>query len=280
MESPGTRLKRLRLEKGISLEEVHKKTKVHLNILKAIEEDNLINFSPVYLKGFLKIYCKFLGVDPHEYIPEYKEPEYRAALVDKLKEEPAAASATKPVSLFQVIANIIGRLKPYIKNLKRKQVVVTLAVVIGIIFLFKIGRMFSVKGSPSRKISRVATKSKTGDRKTSAGSASRASSVTAQPTPSSVTIPQDKPVTSIKLGIRAKEDCWIQLKADGRMIFQNILKKGRYESWQADQKIEFSLGNAGVVDLEVNGKLVSNLGRRGQVIKNIVITREGLTIPR
>jgi len=53
MESPGTRLKRLRLEKGISLEEVHKKTKVHLNILKAIEEDNLINFSPVYLKGFL-----------------------------------------------------------------------------------------------------------------------------------------------------------------------------------------------------------------------------------
>ena len=64
------------------------------------------------------------------------------------------------------------------------------------------------------------------------------------------------------------------------MVFQNILKKGRYESWQADQKIEFSLGNAGVVDLEVNGKLVSNLGRRGQVIKNIVITREGLTIPR
>jgi cytoskeletal protein RodZ len=277
MESPGTRLKRLRLEKGISLEEVHKKTKVHLNILKAIEEDSLINFSPVYLKGFLKIYCRFLGVDPHDYIPEYKEPEYKAVLTDKLKEEPAAA---KPVSFFQITANVIGRLKPYIKNLKRKNVIVTLAVMISVILFFKLGKTVSIKGGSSKKRSRAAVASRTSDRKTRDAGVSQGNLATVKSTPSTITIPQDKPVTSIKLGIRAKEDCWIQLKADGRMIFQNILKKGRYESWKADKKIEFSLGNAGVVDLEVNGKLVSNLGRRGQVIKNIVITREGLTIPR
>ena len=277
MESPGTRLKRLRLEKGISLEEVHKKTKVHLNILKAIEEDNLINFSPVYLKGFLKIYCRFLGVDPHDYIPEYKEPEYKAVLTDKLKED-----AAKQVSFFQITANAIGRLKPYIKNLKRKNIIVTLVVILGIIFFFKLGKIVSTKGESSKKITRPATAIKASDKRTKTAKASQRDSATTKvvSSPSTITIPQDKPVTVIKLGIRAKEDCWIQLKADGRMIFQNILKKGRYESWQADQRIEFSLGNAGVVDLEVNGKLVSNLGRRGQVIKNIVITREGLTIPR
>jgi cytoskeletal protein RodZ len=256
---------------------VHKKTKVHLNILKAIEEDSLINFSPVYLKGFLKIYCRFLGVDPHDYIPEYKEPEYKAVLTDKLKEEPAAA---KPVSFFQITANVIGRLKPYIKNLKRKNVIVTLAVMISVILFFKLGKTVSIKGGSSKKRSRAAVASRTSDRKTRDAGVSQGNLATVKSTPSTITIPQDKPVTSIKLGIRAKEDCWIQLKADGRMIFQNILKKGRYESWKADKKIEFSLGNAGVVDLEVNGKLVSNLGRRGQVIKNIVITREGLTIPR
>ena len=58
MESPGARLKKIRLEKGISLEEVHKKTRIHLDLLKAIEEDSLINLSPVYTKGFLKIYCQ------------------------------------------------------------------------------------------------------------------------------------------------------------------------------------------------------------------------------
>ena len=276
MESPGTRLKRLRLEKGISLEEVHKKTKVHLNILKAIEEDSLINFSPIYLKGFLKIYCNFLGVNPQDYIPDYKEPEYKAVLADKLNE-----SLSKSPSFFEIISNAIGRLKPYIKNLKRKNVIVALAVIIGIIFFFKLGKIFSTRGDSSKK-PRLASASREAAKGTKTTRAGQRDSATIKvgPSSSTVTIPQDKSVTVIKLGIRAKEDCWIQLTADGRMVFQNILKKGRYESWQADQKIEFSLGNAGVVDLEVNGKLVSNLGRRGQVIKNIVITREGLTIPR
>jgi len=276
MESPGTRLKRLRLEKGISLEEVHKKTKVHLNILKAIEEDNLINFSPIYLKGFLKIYCKFLGVDPHDYIPEYKEPEYKAVLADKLQED---ASKPKPVSFFETASNVVGRLKPYIKILKRKNIIVTLVVIGAVVLFFKLGKMISIKRGSSRA---AATASRESDNRAASARVSQTSPVAVKTDSgsSAITIPQDKPVTVIKLGIRAKEDCWIQLKADGRMIFQNILKKGRYESWQADKKIEFSLGNAGVVDLEVNGKLVSNLGRRGQVIKNIVITKEGLTIPR
>lgn len=277
MESPGTRLKRLRLEKGISLEEVHKKTKVHLDILKAIEEDNLINFSPVYLKGFLKIYCKFLGVDPHDHIPDYKEPEYKAVLSDKLKE-----SSKNPASFSRVASNAMGYLKPLLNNLKRKNVIIALVVIVGVIFVFKLGKIVSARGSSSKKITRAAAASKASDKTTKAVKASQIAPVTieSESAPSTISIPQAKSATGIKLGIRAKEDCWIQLKADGRMVFQNILKKGRFESWQADEKIEFSLGNAGVVDLEVNGKLVSNLGRRGQVIKGIVITKEGLTIPR
>jgi len=84
----------------------------------------------------------------------------------------------------------------------------------------------------------------------------------------------------IRLAIRAKEDSWIQIKADRRTVFQNILKKGRSESWEAKDKIELSLGNAAGVDLEINGKLIPSLGRRGQVIKNILITKEGLSIKR
>lgn len=75
MESAGARLKKLRLERGFDLEEVQKKTKIHLNILRSIEEDNFINISPVYLKGFLKLYCQFLGVDPKDYLVDYKEAE-------------------------------------------------------------------------------------------------------------------------------------------------------------------------------------------------------------
>ena len=54
METIGAKLKKIRLEKGLTLEEAHKQTKIHLNILKAIEDESLVNFNPVYIKGFLK----------------------------------------------------------------------------------------------------------------------------------------------------------------------------------------------------------------------------------
>jgi hypothetical protein len=82
------------------------------------------------------------------------------------------------------------------------------------------------------------------------------------------------------LGIRARENCWVSLKADGKVVFQRVLEKGRYESWEAKDKMELSLGNAGAVELEVNGQLFTNLGRRGQARKNIVITKDGMTVNR
>jgi hypothetical protein len=83
--------------------------------------------------------------------------------------------------------------------------------------------------------------------------------------------------TGIRLAILAKEDCWINLKSDGKVVFHGSLKKGRTETWQAKEKLELSVNNAGVLNLEVNGKLITNLGRKGQALRNIVITREGMT---
>ena len=81
MQGCGVRLKKVRLERGISLEEAHKKTKIHLDILKALEEDSVVNLNPIYVKGFLKIYCNFLKVDPREYITDYKETATTAQIV-------------------------------------------------------------------------------------------------------------------------------------------------------------------------------------------------------
>ena len=82
------------------------------------------------------------------------------------------------------------------------------------------------------------------------------------------------------LTLHAKDNCFVQLKTDKKTVFQGILKKGRSESWSANERIDFSLGNAGVVELEVNGKFIPSLGRKGQALKNIVVTKEGLSIER
>ena len=53
------------------------------------------------------------------------------------------------------------------------------------------------------------------------------------------------------------------------------------QSWSAKDNIEFTLGNAGVVEVELDGRVIPPLGRKGQAIKNIRVTKnEGLIVPR
>lgn len=253
MGTTGAQLKQVRLQKGISLEDASKKTRIHLNVLKALEEDSLVNLSPVYLKGFLKIYCKFLGVDSRDLAPEA-----RGAVVGA--PEPAERKTKQPVTL--------APLKDASMRMK-KALVVTVAGLFAVAFLFHIGRNISL-----RRHARL------DDRKAKASALLPAIKTrTAQEDTARKSSKTEKPVSSvIKLALRTRGDCWVLLKADGKTVFQGVLKKGRAESWQAKEKIEFSLGNAGVVDLEVNGKLISQLGRKGQVVKNAVVTHEGLSL--
>lgn len=265
MSNIGERIKKIRLEKGLSLEDVHKKTKIHMNILKAIEEDSLVNFSPIYIKGFLKIYCNFLGVDVKDFVSDYKE--NRPVVQVPQPEANPQVSLKNPDASFD-FSKILS---------KAKTAALILAVLFLTILVFRLGKfVFSKVGSllPKHKQTAVLVNPKQ-ERKNIA--------LPAQKTREQIQTPKVKALpalSDIRLGIRAKDDCWMQVKIDSKTIFQNILKRGRFESWKAKDKIELSLGNAGVVELEVNGKLISTLGRRGQALKNIVITKDGLSTSR
>lgn len=267
MESVGERIKKLRLEKGLTLEEAHKRTKIHLNILKAIEEDNLINLNPVYIRGFLKIYCKFLGVDPNEYIADNKDEEAAESQAAVTLYGPDTKEDSSPV--FKKSAPKLPALKFPLKPIIA---VIVLALFIG--FLFQLGKFISYRFSQFSKRARPAIVAKALPSKPQKSRGQAVMSAVKQ----SQQIVSKNSGSGIRLSILTKEDCWINLKNDGKLIFHGILKKGRTESWQAKERIELSLSNAGVVNLEVNGKLITNLGRRGQSLKNIIITKEGLNI--
>jgi transcriptional regulator with XRE-family HTH domain len=275
-ESAGVRLKKIRREKGLSLEEVHKKTKLSLGVLKAIEEDSFVGFNPVYLKGFLKIYCKLLGVEPKDFIADYQVPETQARLLSESQPQEKTDSFLK---------DTIVKLDSF-RKINSKTIFLVLSILLFLIGLFYLGKfmasrrvsktreakspLFITERMPKKKIQSLATKKLV------------VPAVTSRQQPRQVTPPKSKDIVSIiRLGMRAKEDCWVHLKIDGRVVFHGILKKGKFESWQAKEKIEFSLGNAWAVELELNSKPIPVLGRRGQALKNIVITREeGLIVPR
>ncbi len=72
MQSVGEKLRNARLGKSLSLEDVYRATKIHPPVLEALEQDRAHNFlSFVYIKGFLKTYAQYLGLDAEKLLAEY-----------------------------------------------------------------------------------------------------------------------------------------------------------------------------------------------------------------
>ncbi len=275
MPAYGAQLKEVRLSKGISLEDAHRKTRIHVNILKAIEEDNFVNISPVYLKGFLKIYCEFLGINPSEYIPDFKDTIKRSYIPEEEPVEEKITKMKRPVK--QGVRNFDLRKFPVGAVVGVSAVIIVLIIVFSIIRAIVGGiGAFIESRKRSAPVAADARLKQHEQAKTSKQQAAAQTNTQAK-TPES-NAPRQAVQQGIRLVIRAKEDCYIQLKQDGHTVFQSTLKKNRFETWTAKEKIELSLGNAGAVVLEVNGKPIQQLGRRKQAIKNIVITKDGLSV--
>lgn len=63
----GTLLKTYRENKKISIEEIAQRTKININILKSLEEDDLNNLpNKTYVRGFVTNYAKTIGLDINE----------------------------------------------------------------------------------------------------------------------------------------------------------------------------------------------------------------------
>ena len=258
IETAGSRLKKIRQERGLSLEDVQKKTKVHLNVLRAIEGDSISNLSPIYLKGFIKIYCSYLGLEAKDFIGpggQSQKPALNATVG-----RPIGTRIEKKSSFIKDASIKLGAIKPRI-NLKK----IIIFTVIAVIFIFLgINLIKFISARPKSRLERAKISIPV--------SASRADARQTK-------INKDL-AGGFTLGIFARGKSWISAKVDGRVVFHGMLARGRSETWQAKEKVELSLGDAGAVELQVNDQRFANLGRHGQSLKNIVINKEGLKISR
>ncbi len=264
IETAGSRLKKLRQERGISLEDIQKKTKIHLNVLRAIEGDSISDLSPIYLKGFIKIYCTSLGLDPKEYIGlsiQAQKPPVLNATVGRLIGE---RIEKKPSFIKDASVKLVS-LSPS-ANFKKIIIFASLAVVV--IFLgIKLTKLISSHPPGRLERARIPAPVSTPNIAVKQNKAKQTSA-------------QKDLTEGFTLGIFARSKSWITAKVDGKVIFHGVLARGRSESWHAREKVELSLGDAGAVELQVNGQRFDNLGRRGKPLKNIIINKEGLKISR
>ena len=293
-KSAGLFLKETRVAKNLSLEEVSKHTRIHPNILKSIEQDDYKNLGGVYAKGFLKLYAEYLGLDKDDIIRRFQSfslaneaPSGRRVRIpgdeQHIKTPSLLLSVSKVFDIFKKINfKFIGGL------------IVILVIAWGIVWLARhhkpvhrvikkeeVSRAsFNRKGSVGARTIFLKGVPKEGiTLKTAEPKGEPLSKPLAGVVAVKENIPTQTP-EKIILVIRAKDKCWLVVRVDGKVEFQGMLDKKNTGTWQANDKIELAVGNAGNIELELNGKLLQKIGRPRQSLKHVVVTRLGLSIQK
>ncbi|MCG2686397.1 helix-turn-helix domain-containing protein [Candidatus Parcubacteria bacterium] len=98
MKTAGAILKKAREEAGFSFEEISQVLKIQSKFLQALEQGDWQVFSdPVHIKGFLRNYAEFLGVNPDEVMAFWRR-EY-----DETKAGVRSLSALEPIKMTKVV---------------------------------------------------------------------------------------------------------------------------------------------------------------------------------
>lgn len=91
-------------------------------------------------------------------------------------------------------------------------------------------------------------------------------------------------VTKIRKGedllltIKTRSDVWLKVALDGTVVYEDILKRGSEENWQAKKSLEISTSRAEALNAELNGEKLGPLGEG--VVKGILISKDGLKLPK
>ena len=239
METIGQQLKKRRLENKLSLDDVYQSTKIRPRVLSALEEDKAEDYlGQVDIKNFLLCYAKFLGMDGQRIVKEY------------LNSHPLTSS---PLS-----SSLKGVKVPFVfKNLKSGIVFILFFIILLVIifFIFRSRHISPVLKGEKENLEAVRVITQSAEE---------------------IGFPKIERKQRLNLVLRAKRKVWIQVKSDGKVVFEDVLKKGDIERWLADDSIELWIGDGSALELELNGK---HLGSPGTgVIKNIIITRQGMKI--
>ena len=304
MESPGEYLKREREMRGVTLEDISHTTKIRVGLLTAIEKNDLgaLPATP-FVKGFIRAYCKYLGLDEHDALLRYE------AYIRSISENEALSlkqkSETKNRQTITSVAETF--------TLKSPPLIIT---IVAIALLIIAGGIYSISKSKkhlsspldSSGLPQLESSSSTKTLDTQVEPALESESATKKEGPSlpvksesqtnlnrDASVPkipakkESKETKGILSGniadkgpliliIEATKPTWIKAEIDEQNPFEISLKQGEKIKWNAKEKFSVLIGNAGGVNVIFNGNPLGRLGDEGKLVK-LVLPKEKITMP-
>ncbi|MFG3042832.1 helix-turn-helix domain-containing protein [Streptomyces sp. NPDC048330] len=244
-DSIGRALQQARIAAGLTVEEVSASTRVRIPIVHAIEEDDFSRCGgDVYARGHIRTLARAVGLDP-------------ATLIEQYDAEHGGRPAPTPAAPLFEAERI--RPEPRRPNWTAAMVAAIVAVVGFVGFT-----MFDGNEAPKGTTAADGGPAPAPEKATSAAKPKPVKPVAPKPTESAIAaVPQDK--VTVKL-TAVDDKSWISAKAhDGKLLFDGLLLKGESKTFQDDERVDLVLGNAGAIELYVNGKKVADTFESGQV---------------
>ena len=244
VESFGARLKRERERQGILLEDVAISTKIGTRMLQALEEEHFDQLpGGIFNKGFVRAYARHLGLDEDRAVADYM----------------AAAGALPPPKEPEAVVAAMAAHSDEARHEKKsargdglpwgKLAILLLLLAFGV-------ALWGSHSQEFRKPPHPPASQQLHPARLTAPVVSSASTRYASATPA--------PAVFVVL-IKAREDSWVTVTADGKQIMGAILPAHGEQSVAASQEITVRAGNTGGLDFWFNGRQLPIQGEPDQV---------------
>ncbi len=254
MGTLGSYLREEREARGLDLRDAAQQTRISVNYLKAIENDDFSRLpGEVFVRGFLKNYAKFLQLPEQEVLRRYQElkaPAGKAAAAPPGPEGVAPVAPVHPGSrlLEQTAGTVSGRrsLEPYLWT--AVGLIACIAVVLTLLPGKRSGKQHPAPG----------TTAPTGTAALATGTIS--------------TFAADR----LYLEIEALTDTWVLVRTDASPQKKAVLKKGETVMWSAYERFLLSYGGIGSAVLRLNGRELEVPGPKDMVVRDLAVTAAGI----
>jgi cytoskeletal protein RodZ len=268
----GNLLRQAREEKGKSLDEISRETKIQKRYLSLLEEGDFSSFSgEVYLKGALRNFAEAVGLNSSEIILLYDQAiKAKKTIEEKKEKEKEKKDKTSPV---------IG---------KEKKALPIAALAWLIVLVFVVGGSIWYRYQQGLK--------NEGKIPYTNGIAEEEPEESPEKTNNNGAVPVEQPEKERKLtlassegneivyilsGVEQKEitltftgRCWVRIEQEGKLVEENNYNAGETKSIGDSRETWIRLGNPPVVRIKVNGFEIKNLTGFSNPV-NITIKKEG-----
>ncbi|MFE6470407.1 helix-turn-helix domain-containing protein [Streptomyces rochei] len=244
--SVGRALQQARIAAGLTVDDISTATRVRIAIVHAIEADD---FAPcggdVYARGHIRTLAKAVGLDPAELVAQFDA------------DHGGRPAPTPAAPLFEA-----ERIRP-----ERRGPNWTAAMVAAIVAVIGfVGFSFVKGGDDGGNEASVAEGAQPSAGESASASAKPKKPADPKPEPSDSAIaaaPRDKVTVKVTA---ADGRSWISAQDhNGRLLFDDILERGDSKTFQDSEKVKLVLGDAGAIELYVNGKKIEDDFQPGAV---------------